>query len=271
MPHLFPEEPHFREISSSYEKVGKDLADKARTVFCNSVFTCKYLPQSALNVDSAKIKVVPLPILQEQKSPDSECSTDRGFEIDLPARYIFYPTQPRANKNLGLTLRVFDKLADNDKSLCLILTGDPKGDGAAAVALSEMRHSSRVKIYAAVSDAVLEEIYKRSLLLCFTSNGEGNFPPQILEALIYGIPVVSTDLEFVTEHLPSDMRNYLLTAKANDVEDFVSKVQEAMLNRKAVLIKQAALLNRLRATMNFDKFSNKLLTDVFRSLLDQPQ
>jgi glycosyltransferase involved in cell wall biosynthesis len=134
-----------------------------------------------------------------------------------------------------------------------------------------MRHSSRVKIYAAVSDAVLEEIYKRSLLLCFTSNGEGNFPPQILEALSYGIPVVSTDLEFVTEHLPSDMRDYLLTAKANDVEDFVSKVQEAMLNRKAVLIKQAALLNRLRATMNFDKFSNKLLTDVFRSLLDQPQ
>jgi glycosyltransferase involved in cell wall biosynthesis len=263
MPHLFPDEPHFREISSTYEKVGRDIAHKATTVFCNSAFTCKYLPQSSLNVDSAKIKVVPLPILQEQKTPDSECSTDRGCETDLPARYIFYPTQPRANKNLGLTLRVFDKLADNDESLYLILTGDPKGDGAAAVALSEMSHSSRVKIYPSVSDVVLEEIYKQSLLLCFTSNGEGNFPPQILEALSYGIPVVATDLEFVTEHLPSDMRDYLLTSRANDVEDFVSKVQEAMLNRKKVLMKQAALLTRLRETMNFDKFSNTLLTDVF--------
>ncbi len=271
MPHLFPGEPHFREISSSYEKVGKDLAYKAKTVFCNSVFTCKYLPKSALNVDSSKIKVVPLPILQEQKSPDSEYSSDSGCQIDLPTKYIFYPTQPRANKNLGLTLRVFDKLADNDKSLYLILTGDPNADGAAAVALSEMRHSSRVKICPSVSDAVLEQIYKRSLLLCFTSNGEGNFPPQILEALSYGIPVVSTDLEFVTEHLPSDMRDYLLTARANDVDDFVSKAQEAMLNRQAVLIKQAALLNSLQAIMNFDNFKHKLLTDVFRPLLDQPQ
>src|SRR5690606_13995632 len=157
--------------------------------------------KSRLAVDPRKIRVFYLPLLT---SPPTRAGAQLPAEL-RQCQYIFYPTQARPNKNLALLLKVFDALVARGHDLRLVLTCELQHEPKALRAYELMKSKDRVVFKPQVSDGMLIQLYQHAALLCFTSLAEGNFPPQIQEALSYDTPVVASNLGFITERIPADI------------------------------------------------------------------
>ncbi len=108
-----------------------------------------------------------------------------------------------------------------------------------------------------MGDDVLSWLYRNASALCVTSTLEGNFPPQILEALSYGTPVVATRLPTITEAL-GDLSENLLLCSALEIDDFRDKLGEALSNRSSVLSRQSIVLRFLQERSAPEKFAGQL-------------
>jgi glycosyltransferase involved in cell wall biosynthesis len=251
MPHFFHKTGEFLGDEGANTEIGKRLAAKAKFVFCNSQFTRDYLPESRLQVDSDKIQVFYLPMLSGEVI---DASNDEALPEGLESyKYIFYPTQPRPNKNLSLLLRVFECLIERGHDLKLVLTCALNPDPKAFQVYESMKHKDRVVFLERISDERLRLLYKNTALLCFTSLAEGNFPPQIQEALAYQTPVVAGDLRFITERIPDALRTTLTLCQPNDEVDFVEACERVLKDRQGVLRNQKKLYGEINhgAEMDF--------------------
>ncbi|MEW5992849.1 MAG: glycosyltransferase [Candidatus Zixiibacteriota bacterium] len=245
MPHFFHETGEFRGDEGARTEIGRKIADKAAVVFCNSMFTKSYLPQSRLKVAPEKIRVFYLPLLNANECRKADDSIPHAL---TPGGYIFYPTQPRPNKNLALLLRVFEKMVSRGHELQLVLTSTLEADPKAFSVYSALSCKDKVVFLPQVSDGVLVSLYKNAALLCFTSLAEGNFPPQIQEALTYNTPVVASRLGFITERIPESMDGALVLCGPNDAEEFVSACEYVLKNREGILSRQGALRKAINAS-----------------------
>ena len=82
---------------------------------------------------------------------------------------------------------------------------------------------------------------------------EGNFPPQILEALEYHTPVVSTRLPQITETLGS-LSEELLLCRPLDLEEFCEKLESALADRSHALARQSRVTAALRQNSSAELF-----------------
>lgn len=238
MPHFFHDTGEFIGDEGEHTQIGRAIAKKARAVFCNSEFTREYLPESRLGVDSEKIRVFYLPLLNT--TPSSSLDEELPLSL-ISGGYIFYPTQPRPNKNLSFLLRVFESLVQRGHDLRLVLTCKLDPDPKALAAFRLMSCPERVVFMPHVSDELLSRLYRHAALLCFTSLAEGNFPPQIQEAIVYDTPVVSPKLGFVTERIPKQLSDALVLCRANDLDEYVDACEFVLGNRALVLDRQRQL------------------------------
>ncbi len=229
MPHFFHNTGEFVGDEGVHTEIGKKIVNKAKIVLCNSFFTKSYLPGSRLSVDADKIRVLYLPMLNGNASGALKPSWKLKSITDK--QYLFYPTQPRPNKNLGLLLRVFNQLVEDGYDLHLVLTSELKSDPKAYALYKHIRHRGRVKFSGRLTDEELKEVYIQASAVCFTSLAEGNFPPQIQEAITYAVPVVAGRLGFITERIPDDKLDSILLCTPNDEEEFVEKCKEVLDNR----------------------------------------
>ncbi len=255
MPHFFHDTKEFKKFEGIHTRVGRLLAQKAHKVFCNSNFTKSYLPHSRLNVSSEKIEVSYLPCLNVVKK-------EGGAFIDkelLSKPYIFYPTRARPNKNLSLLLSVFEILVNNGHDINLVLTTKIDSDKKALDVFCAMKHQSRVLFFYTVSDEQLAELYRHAAMLCFTSLAEGNFPPQILEALIYQTPVVASRLEFITERIPNDFLDAMILCEANNEQAFVQGCEKLLMDRTSIIKKQNQLYHAMKQEDNDLSFRKNIL------------
>lgn len=238
MPHFFHETGEFVEDEGTPARIGQKLVEKSKIVFCNSEFTKGYLPQSRLKVEKGKIRVFYLPLLNSVK----KVNYNQKLPFSLKkGDYVFYPTQPRPNKNLSFLLKVFDSLVERGNSLKLVLTSDLSPDPKAMAAYKSMKFPQDVIFLSSISDEALGRLYSQAALLCFTSLAEGNFPPQIQEALIYRTPVVASRLGFITERISEDMNDPLMLCEANNLDEYVSACEFALKNRELILERQEKL------------------------------
>lgn len=245
MPHFFHRSGEFAEVEGWQTEIGRKLADKSKRVFCNSEFTKGYLPDSRLNVSADKISVFYLPVLN---SNADEIPSDSRFSSNpISKPFVFYPTQPRANKNLSFLLKVFSELVKRGNDIYLVLTAGALGpDPKAAEVYEKLSVKDRVLLFNSVSDAELSYLYGQASLLCLTSLAEGNFPPQIQEALHYGLPVVASRLGFVTERIPTELLDCLLLCEAGNLDAFVRACEFALNNKDLVLERQEKVLDVLK-------------------------
>jgi hypothetical protein len=86
---------------------------------------------------------------------------------------------------------------------------------------------------------------------------EGNFPPQVLEALYYRTPVVSTRLAPIYELLRENTDKLLLCAPL-DVEEFLSAVLLVVSERERILERQDLILQLLQERNSHEAFHSKL-------------
>ncbi|WP_282010035.1 glycosyltransferase [Nitrospina watsonii] len=257
MPHFFHATGEFVADEGHNTELGKSLAAQANVVFCNSHFTKNYLPNSRLKVDSDKIKVFYLPLLNSQARGCSvEGDLPNGLEEN---KYIFYPTQPRANKNLSLLLLVFDRLINRGHDLKLVLTCTLEPDPKAFAVYNSLKCKERIVILNRVSDHLLKVIYQKAALLCFTSVAEGNFPPQIHEALAYRVPVVAPNLGFIKERIPEYLAGSLLLCQADNQESFVSACETVLASDRDAILEQQDKLLEVISQEGEQDFLNKMV------------
>jgi len=250
LPWLFPKNKEFIEIRSKYESIGKSISKRAAAIMTNSNFTKKYLSNCPLKIEKNKIHVVPLPLLM-----NSTPRSSHNMTLVLPEKFIFYPTQQRPNKQIGDLLKVFSILRKSYKNLFLVLTSDPAKNEDVKVDFLKCADRKNIVILPRISDYELSMTYRKAKVLAFTSSAEGNFPPQIFEAIAFDTPVVAFRHEFIYEAIPPALESCLMLAEPGNIQDFVDKVIYAIKNSKAVAQKQKRLLKLLSEANSFKSLS----------------
>ena len=107
------------------------------------------------------------------------------------------------------------------------------------------------------TEDMMRWLYENTAALCLTSVAEGNFPPQVLEALNYGAPIVATRLPTITE-IAKDKADRLLLCDPLDLTAFTRGVRCAIEGRQVVLKGQADLLSFLARWNSQQAFSTAL-------------
>lgn len=264
MPHFFKGRGWFSE-TGEHKEIGRNLAQVAKYVMTNSQFTRRYLPKSDLEVAAEKIIAFPLPHLAYQGLQSPDPRIERTLKnVD----YIFYPTQPHHNKRLDLLARIFVILRKGSRKgwklvlTCGALTPDIKK------IVREAGAESDVVLFPGVSDASLAWLYQNAQCLAFTSEMEGNFPTQILEALELGCPIVTFEHPTISSELGDDAL-MLENAPFADLESFVDRIIYVKRNRQKILAKQHLLLEKIGDRFSYEQYRENILS-LDRKMLDDP-
>jgi glycosyltransferase involved in cell wall biosynthesis len=251
LPHLMPNHVFDESIEKDEEnkRVGVAIAKKARAILTNSDFTKRYLPDAGFvtKEDVNKIVVAPLPFLGLKRAA---AVLDENEERDLRNRivdlqYLFYPTANRPNKQISFLLRLFARLRITRPSLGLVLTCNLGSVPSAAQTADQYGLSDQIIFFSRVGEATLKWLYENAAALCLTSTIEGNFPPQVLEALNYQAPVVATRLPTILDAL-AGLSQYLLLCRPLDLTDFEDKLDIALTNRANVIARQARIFDYIK-------------------------
>ncbi|MBM3894432.1 glycosyltransferase family 4 protein [Candidatus Dependentiae bacterium] len=164
------------------------------------------------------MKICPVPVeikLQEIK--------ETGPRIHLLAVGRF--TDPR--KNLSMLLAVCEKLCQNDDMVfCDIVGRFPEEDPL--VLDVQKRFAGRIIFHGFVSQQKLDELYKKAFVFVITSDQEG-LGIAGLDALSWGVPVVSTRCGGVLDYVIPGMTGFLVNL--NEVEEMVDRVEQLKKDR----------------------------------------
>jgi glycosyltransferase involved in cell wall biosynthesis len=147
----------------------------------------------AFGAEPSRVRVVspgvpPLP----EVAPELTRSLVEPFLPPGVTRYVLAIGTAEPRKDLPGLVRAFDRLADRQADLALVLAGPPGwGEEALASAIGQARSGARVVRTGWVEPATLAALLREASVLAFPSLYEGfGFPP--LQAMAAGIPVVAT-------------------------------------------------------------------------------
>ena len=143
-----------------------------------------------------------------------------------------------------------------------MLTCDLASFPPAAQAAHQYGLTDQITLLHGLSEPALRRLYEKAAALCLTSTLEGNFPPQIVEALHYGTPIVATRLPTISEALGRLCENLLL-CRPLDLTDFIDKTDFALKNRSDVLARQKAVLNYVDTRNSMTHFFTELRRALF--------
>jgi glycosyltransferase involved in cell wall biosynthesis len=262
-PHLMPELVFDMtpEKDAENKRVGVAIAEAARAILTNSNFTKRYLPDAGfVEPDAKKVVVAPLPFLGTKRAGQLDGDEARMIEERVGARqFLFYPTANRPNKQIDFLLRLFTALRATRPGLALVLTCSLGTYAPAAEAARRYGVENEIIFLPRASEGVLKWLYEHAAALCLTSTLEGNFPPQVLEALNYSTPIVATRLPTITEIL-GERADQLLLCRPRNLDDFIAGVNEALEQPDQVKARQEAILREMQRWNSPDKFFAHLQT-----------
>ena len=258
-PHLMPEAVFdvSRDKDIENKQVGVAIAKKAQAILTNSEYTRGYLPAAGFVTTSEveKVIVAPLPLLGSRGvSPLSQAKRADIQALIGGRRFLFYPTANRPNKNMAFFLQVLATLRRTYPDLVAVLTCDLRSVPGVEEACDAYGLRQHLIFQSRIGDDALAWYYQNAAALCLTSSVEGNFPPQVLEALSYDCPVVCTRLPTITEILPKG-DDGLLLCNERDLADFTGKVEIAISSRATVLERQSRVLESLRQRNSPERFT----------------
>jgi len=139
------------------------------------------------------------------------------LNLNLPANYFFYVGNAYPHKNLDFLLATFKEFSKKHPEYHLILGGDKNY----FYKRLEKKHKQQNIIFAGhLSDDVLGAYYKNAKAYIFPSLYEGfGLPP--LEAMAYGVPVLSSDQSC----LPEVLGGAALYFDPKDQNDLLQKME----------------------------------------------
>jgi glycosyltransferase involved in cell wall biosynthesis len=257
MPHFFGGQKFAGSLDRWHDRIGYTIVHQATSIFTNSKFSQAYLPDTVLEVEPEKIHVLPIPLLtQTAEAIDPEGERQLTAMIG-GARYLFYPTQDRPNKRLPFLLKLFKDLLRDLPDLKLVLTANIQIHPGTKQVYTDLKLQDAVILLEDVSDGELNWLYQQAAALCFTSTMEGNFPPQIFEALTLNTPVVATRIPLITEAL-GDAADRLLLCEPLDLESFREKLLYALRYPQQVRDRQRVAYHRILEQYNDEHFAESV-------------
>ena len=217
--------------------VGVAIARKASAILTNSRYTRDYLPDAGFvaEEDLDRVVVAYLPLLGSDAELDIDLFEREQIESKLAGRpYLFYPTANRPNKQFAFLLTVFAELRAIYPDLALVLTGDLASVPGVAALAQRFDLSDHLVFVSRVSESALAWLYRHCAAVSLTSTLEGNFPPQVREALANDAPLVATRLPMITEVL-GELADDLMLCPPMDTHAFVRALSAAIDDREGVL------------------------------------
>jgi glycosyltransferase involved in cell wall biosynthesis len=283
-PHFFKDGKAFPG-QAEHAQIGKALCASASVIISNSEFTRSYLAETELDVDVSKLRVFPLPNLNLAPPPgsaDAMSPVQNHVAVHAGRRpVLFYPTQNRPNKNIGFLLQLVagmirDWAAIGPQGMdppVLVLTCGLDDFPPVREAYERLGMQPHVILVSGASDADLRWIYARAAALVLTTTMEGNFPPQVLEALAYDTPVVAARIRLITDEL-GDRPDDLLLAEPFDEASFRGALNRALTARDAVIATQQNAYRSLMERRSPSYFAGQMagiaaILDQARSAQDQ--
>ena len=252
------------EKDAENRRVGIAIAEKSAAILTNSRYTASYLENAGFAAPGTKkIRIAPLPLLGSKRALELTADEKWALQSKLGGRrYLLYPTANRPNKQIAFLLRVLAVMRIDEPDLMLVTTCSINSVPAAAEAFHRYGLESDVVFLPGVDEGSLRWLYENAAALCLTSTLEGNFPPQVREALEYGTPVVATRIAPIVEALGDAAADLLLCAPL-DLADFCTKLNQALLNPAEILTRQERVMSALRGGNSIEKFYQE-----FASIID---
>ncbi len=190
---------HHVDIRSRAE----NLARSGAFMFSNSEHVrqeqvLKYI--SGITRERTNVVYLPvnIPINLEEKI-QSEYDIRKKYKLLNP--YIFYPTQVRPYKNVGLLIEALHILMDQNLDITLVLTGAPADVPEVEKAINNYQLQDKIICLSGVSEIELYSLYLYACMTVVPTLLEGGFPWQACEALLMNTPLVLSDIPVVRERI----------------------------------------------------------------------
>lgn len=261
-PHLVPDEVFdvSAEKDARNKNVGLAIAEKADKILTNSDFTRRYLPAAGFTAgeDDPKVVVAPLPFLGSDRALTLTETEEKLLATNLAGReFLLYPTANRPNKSIAFLIDCFAEIRLKHPGLGLVMTCDLNSYPAVARAVAHHRLENHIHLFPRASEGLLRWLYSNTVALVLTSIIEGNFPPQVLEALNYGAPVLATGLPTIHDLLGADV-DKLQLFPPRDKKGFLAGFEHIVQNRDTVLDNQRKVVEMLKSWNSPEAFRSRL-------------
>lgn len=262
-PHLMPHEVFDTSFEQDAENkaLGVALSRKSDVILTASEFTRRYLPDAGFGRASppSEFMVFPIPTLGAGRDVRLTDAERRVLVRTLgPSPFLFYPTANRPNKKLVFLAQLFAEVRLKHPDMRLVLTCDLGSVPGVTEAFRDLDLLDHLVFIHQASEGLLRWLYANCRALCLTSTLEGNFPPQVTEAVAYGAPVVATRLPQIDDELGRTAEDLLLCRPLR-LDDFAEAVERAITERDAVLQRQERVRTRLAEIKAFDVFRARVL------------
>lgn len=229
-------------------------AQRAAVVITPSQFSGSEI-QAAYGLTAARIAVVPMGV--EKTFAQVNPSHDALLPNGVREPFALHVGDVHARRNPDVVLRALAALERRGgPAIPLVLAGVDRGEVAALSSLAP----GRVVALGAVSEPVLQALYRRAFVLVYPSRYEGfGFP--LIEAMAAGLPVVASR----AASLPEVAGDAALLVEPEDVDAWAGALTRLMAEPE--LREGMIARGRARAEQFTWERTARLTVDVYRSLV----
>jgi glycosyltransferase involved in cell wall biosynthesis len=180
--------------------------------------------QAAYGLAADRVHVVPLgvsPLFSPGEAGGAELS-----RLGAARPYVLAVGTLQPRKNLAAALQAFERLAEDDVELSLVVAGGRGwGERALADRLAASPFRERVRLVGPVADGDLRTLYRGAECFVFPSRYEG-FGLPVLEAMACGTPVVCSDRTSIPE-VAGDAAVLVSPDSVDEIEAAVRRVRSS--------------------------------------------
>tara|TARA_R110000868_G_scaffold1670_2_gene13472 strand:- start:9711 stop:10769 length:1059 start_codon:yes stop_codon:yes gene_type:complete len=186
----------------------------------------------------------------------------RGKESENP--YILFAGTLNERKGYNRLLEAFASIAKKKPQWKLKFAGNGELNEAKQLAIG-LRIESQVEFLGWINGKTKDIVFKEASIYCLPSWGEG-FPMGVLDAIAYGIPVVTTPVGGIPDIIISGENGYIFeTYNTKMLANQLTLLIDSKEERKAI-IKQADKL--LKNEFNLEKI-NQSLSLIYEDLMNE--
>ena len=172
---------------------------------------------------------------------DEHIFTIQKNDIHEHTRFIHISTGVDKIKNLSGIIRAVDQLSQKRQDFTLDIVSDGDVDYA-KVQASKMQHSALVRFHATKTTEEIAGMLGQSDSLVLSSHYE-NFPCVIAEAFMCGIPVISTNVNGIPEHVHPDLGILLEKGNEKQLTDAMETIIDGQLDTLSEKLRSYALIH----------------------------
>lgn len=256
---------------SMYHLVIRVVAKRAKLIIAISKFTKKDIIKS-LRVVRKKIRVVyegaeftfSQRYIQKNVRKERQIKDTVFKKYGILNRYLLYVGNAYPHKNLERLVLAFKTVNIKDKNkIQLILVGKKDYFYERLEKFIKEKNIKNIIITDYISDYELEELYSRAELFVFPSLYEGfGLPP--LEALVRGVPVISSSKSSLLEILDNNVKYF----DPEDMQSMKKSIEEALLDRSVTLTPKE--IKEIKNKYNWEKMTQKTVA-IYRTTVNSLQ